>query len=259
MSARTRLALWSFWEYASFVINSIVFLLIGMEVRIADLLHGWAATLLAIVAVLLGRSLSVYALTPISNLFAEKISVRWQHILVWGGLHGSLSLALALSLASDFPYRQQILALTFGVVAFSIVVQGLTIKPLLRLLQISTRKEDEYGVARVQQIAISAACDDLEELFRTHGISRPVHQKLRYELDAQLGSVTTEIAEMYSKDEARAAAEIQEARTRLLAVKKSSIERAVHDGLIMMQSAAKLIDAADREFVDATRKVEETS
>lgn len=102
------------------------------------------------------------------------------------------------------------------------------------------------GVARVQQIAISAACNDLEELFRTHGISRSVSQKLRHELDAPLGSVTMEITEIYSKDAARTAAEIQVARTRLLAVKKSSIERSVHDGLITMQTA-------DREFVNAGR------
>jgi len=134
MSARTRLALWSFWEYASFLINSLVFLLIGMEVHLGDLLRQWHATLLGVAGVLLGRALSVYGLTPVSNLLTKKISFRWQYVLVWGGLHGSLSLALALSLQRSFPYRDQILQLTFGVVAFSIIVQGLTIKPLLRLL-----------------------------------------------------------------------------------------------------------------------------
>jgi CPA1 family monovalent cation:H+ antiporter len=78
--------------------------------------------------------LSVYLLVPLSNRFAEKIPLRWQHVAVWGGLRGALALALALSLTAAFPYREQILNLTFGVVIFSILVQGLTLKPLLKLL-----------------------------------------------------------------------------------------------------------------------------
>ena len=139
MSPRTKMSLMSFWDYAAFVINSLLFLLIGMQVRIGDLVRGWRAALLAIGAVLLGRALSVYGLTPLSNLVSDRIPLRWQHILVWGGLRGALALALALSLDPMFPYRADLLAWTFGVVAFSLIVQGLTIKPLLRVLGISTR------------------------------------------------------------------------------------------------------------------------
>lgn len=136
MSADTRTALVSFWEYTSFVMNSLVFLLIGLEVRVDQLAHTWKPVLFAIAAVLLGRIISVYLLVPLSNLFREKVPFRWQHLIVWGGLRGSLALALALSLESAFPYRDRILDLTFGVVIFSILVQGLTIKPLMRILKI---------------------------------------------------------------------------------------------------------------------------
>ena len=137
MSARTRTAMYSFWEYISFVMNSLVFLLIGLEIQLGKLLQSWASVLMAIGAVLLGRALAVYLLVPLSNRFAERIPIRWQHVAVWGGLRGALALALALSLSSAFPYREQILNLTFGVVIFSILVQGLTIKPLLRLLKLA--------------------------------------------------------------------------------------------------------------------------
>jgi CPA1 family monovalent cation:H+ antiporter len=133
MSARTRTALESFWEYVAFVMNSLVFLLIGLEVRIDSLAHAWGPVFFAILAVLVGRSLSVYLLVPVSNVFAERIPFRWQHIIVWGGLRGALALALALSLENTFPYRNQLLDLTFGVVIFSILIQGLTMKPLLRI------------------------------------------------------------------------------------------------------------------------------
>jgi len=58
-------------------------------------------------------------------------------VVVWGGLRGALTLALSLSLPATFPYREQILDLPFGVVIFSIVVQGLTIKPLLKLQKLA--------------------------------------------------------------------------------------------------------------------------
>jgi monovalent cation:H+ antiporter, CPA1 family len=137
MSAGTRTAMQSFWEYISFVMNSLVFLLIGLEIHVRELLRNWTLMALAVGAVLVGRVLSVYLFVPLSNRFAEEIPFRWQLVVVWGGLRGALALALALSLPSTFPYRDQILDLTFGVVIFSIVVQGLTIKPLLRLLKLA--------------------------------------------------------------------------------------------------------------------------
>ncbi|HEY4961686.1 MAG TPA: sodium:proton antiporter [Terriglobales bacterium] len=137
MSARTRTAMQSFWEYISFVMNSLVFLLIGLEIHVRELLQNWTSVVFAIGAVLLGRVLSVYLLVPLSNRFAENIPLRWQHVAVWGGLRGALALALALSLNSAFPYREQILNLTYGVVIFSILVQGLTIKVLLKFLKLA--------------------------------------------------------------------------------------------------------------------------
>lgn len=134
MSPRTRAAVWAFWDYASFVINSLLFLLIGMQVRVSDLAHAWAATLIAIGAVLLGRALSIYSLAPLSNLFTIKVPARWQHLLVWGGLRGGLALALVLSLPEGFPYRSSFTVWTFGVVSFSIIIQGLTLKPLISAL-----------------------------------------------------------------------------------------------------------------------------
>jgi monovalent cation:H+ antiporter, CPA1 family len=140
MSARTRTVLESFWEYIAFVMNSLVFLLIGLEVHIDALAHAWRPVLLAIAAVLIGRSLSVYLLVPVSNFFAEKVPIRWQHVMVWGGLRGALALALALSLDNTFPYRDRVLDLTFGVVVFSILVQVLTMKPLLRALGLADER-----------------------------------------------------------------------------------------------------------------------
>jgi CPA1 family monovalent cation:H+ antiporter len=248
MAPRTRLALWSFWGYASFVINSVVFLLIGLRVHIAELLHAWPATLLGIGAVILGRIVSVYGLTAISNLLTEKIPVRWQHVMVCGGMRGALSLALVLSLGREFPHREQILAMTFGVVAFTLVVQGLTIKPLLRVLGLGTSEEGDYERARVRKIAVSSALAELGELLQNHLISAPVYERLRRELETRLQGADAEIDEIYAKDEARLGDEVRMAKARLVAAEKSSIEQAFHDGLISSQTAMKMIDAADQQL-----------
>lgn len=148
MGPQTRTALESFWGYLAFAMNSLVFLLIGLEVHFDALARSWHAVLISIVAVLMGRSLSVYLLTPVSNLWAQRIPLAWQHVIVWGGLRGALALALALSLDSKFPDRGVVLDTTFGVVIFSILVQGMTVKPLLRVLRLAN------GVSETEPAAV---------------------------------------------------------------------------------------------------------
>jgi Na+:H+ antiporter len=256
MTPRTRIALWSFWEYFSFLVNSLLFLLIGLEVHVAEFLHAWRPTLLAVGAVLLGRVLSVYGLIPISNFFSFRIPLRWQHILVAGGIRGALALALALSLETTFPYRQQILAMTFGVVAVTIVFQGLSIKPLLRALGMTEVREDAYEIARVQQIAAASARSELDELMRTHVISIPAYNVLREQLDEQLEKAKTQVDEIYGKDASRIFPEIRMARMRLIAAERSSMEEAVHNGLISQVNANKMIETADEELDKLTQKDE---
>jgi len=89
----------------------------------------------AIVTVLLGRALAIY---PLSALFAKSshhIKASHQHVLFWGGLRGALALALALGLPNELPERHLVVTVAFGVVAFSLFVQGLTITPLLKWLK----------------------------------------------------------------------------------------------------------------------------
>ncbi|PPD06211.1 MAG: sodium:proton exchanger, partial [Methylocystis sp.] len=125
----------SFWDFAAFLANSVVFLLIGADVAAIPFGDVGATPLvLAIATVLAARAVTVY---PLSSLFFAsrwKISWREQHVLWWGGLRGALALALALSLSDDLPLRDEIVATTFAVVGFSIVVQGLTMPLLLRAL-----------------------------------------------------------------------------------------------------------------------------
>lgn len=248
MSWRTRIALWSFWEYASFLINSILFLLIGLQVRLGVLLRIWPAAALSIAAVLVARVLTVYGLVPISNLFSPKIPMRWQHIMVWGGMRGALSLALVLSIGSNFPYRDQLLSLTFGIVAFTIVAQGITLKPLIRLLGIGKSSDDEYSQSRVRQVAIASAIAELENIAGKQLISRPVHQLLRRDLDARLESENTAIESILGSNQDRLSDEFRLARAQLINAEKGAIEQAMYDGWVSANTASRLLEEAERNL-----------
>jgi Na+:H+ antiporter len=248
MSPRTRVALWSFWEYASFVINSLVFLLIGLEVNIATFAHAGQAVAIAVGAALLGRILSVYGLVPISNLFALRVPSRWQHVLVGGGMRGALSLALALSLSLSFPYRSEILLMTFAVVGFTIVFQGLTIKPLLRFLGLAREEEEQYQRVRGERIAISSARGELDRLYQSNAISEPVYDELRKDLDTRADQVRQEITGFYAKDQSRLAGELRDTRIHLITAEKSGIEQAVHDGLLSAPNGTRMIEMADKRI-----------
>jgi CPA1 family monovalent cation:H+ antiporter len=122
-----------FWEFAAFIANSLVFLLIGLRAAAIPFASVGAKTLVvANLLVLIGRALTVY---PLCLLFARsrwRIRLGEQHVLWWGGLRGALALALALALPAQMPYRDAIVIAAFGVVTFSVIVQGVTMRALLR-------------------------------------------------------------------------------------------------------------------------------
>ena len=124
------------WEFGAFIANSLIFLLIGLRVAAIPLTSvGEKAVLLAIGLGLAGRALAVYPVCLCFRFSTWAIPIREQHVLWWGGLRGALALALALALPPSFPLYNEILATAFGVVVFSVVVQGLTMPWLMRKLK----------------------------------------------------------------------------------------------------------------------------
>jgi CPA1 family monovalent cation:H+ antiporter len=121
------------WEFFAYLLTAVVFLLIGLAIPPARLLDSIVPIGWAIVAILVGRAVVVYALLggasrlAIRPGLAERLPVGWLHVIFWAGLRGAVAVAMALSLPADLPDRALLQEITFGVVLFTLLVQGTTV------------------------------------------------------------------------------------------------------------------------------------
>jgi CPA1 family monovalent cation:H+ antiporter len=133
MQPATRAAVDSFWSYAAFLLNSVVFLLIGAQVRLLTLTHYLPEILIGWLAINVSRAGIVYAKYAVMRRAGSSdFPAAWAPVLSWGGLRGGLSMVLALALPPSFVHREMILHTTYGVVLLTLLVQAVTMKPLLR-------------------------------------------------------------------------------------------------------------------------------
>ncbi len=249
MSPTVKIAIVSFWEYAAFVVNSIIFLLIGMEVRLSQLLHYRMHILIAWVAVVLARAIAINLLFPFINRSFHGLPWRWSPVLVWGGLRGSLSMALALSLSRDMPHREMILSMTFGVVILSILGQGMSMKPLLRALKmLKPSDQSEYEELRVRIKTAHQAMDELENLYQSKSVSTAVYEKLKKEYQARIYTNEGSLIELQQDDKVLHAEEEQTTRLHLWAVEKDKIREAFLIGTISEPVFKKLIGKVDAKI-----------
>jgi CPA1 family monovalent cation:H+ antiporter len=137
MSARTQEALDTVWEFLAFLLTALVFLLVGLVISVPQLLDALPAILWAVVAIAVGRAISVYLLVGgtsrvISDRYHPAVPIAWLHVMFWAGLRGAVAVAMALSLPADFPQRDLLREITFGVVLFTLLVQGTTTELVIR-------------------------------------------------------------------------------------------------------------------------------
>ena len=118
-----------FWERAAFAANSVLFVFVGAAIDLKLLISVWPAAAWGVVAVLAARVATVYGLLPLSAAAGRPIPRPWQHVIALGGMRGALSMALVQSLPENFQARTQLIAMVYSVVLFTLVVQGLSLRP----------------------------------------------------------------------------------------------------------------------------------
>jgi CPA1 family monovalent cation:H+ antiporter len=137
MSKGTREALDTVWEFIAFQLTALVFLLVGLSISLPSLVGALPMIAWAVAGILAGRALVVYVLVGgtsrvITDRYHRAIPIAWLNVMFWAGLRGAVTVAMALSLPLDFPMRDVLQETAFGVVLFTLLVQGTTIGRLIR-------------------------------------------------------------------------------------------------------------------------------
>jgi Na+:H+ antiporter len=121
------------WEFFAYLLTAVVFLLVGLAIPPARLVDSIGPISWGIVGILVGRALVVYLLLGGASRLALRpglatpVATGWLHVLFWSGLRGAVAVAMALSLPADIPQRALLQEITFGVVLFTLLVQGTTV------------------------------------------------------------------------------------------------------------------------------------
>ncbi len=179
MAPSTRMSLINFWSFLAFAVNSFLFILVGMSVSLQGI---WDNALLITASVLLlwfARALMIFLIGKIANHKKKELPKTWQVTMWWGGLRGAIPIAMALSIPAfldnggDFPYIEEIKAATFGVVLATLLIQGLTLRPLLKKLGFygSTKKEAEQEQKEMAAL-VKDTMDELSTLMDDGELTR---------------------------------------------------------------------------------------
>jgi CPA1 family monovalent cation:H+ antiporter len=224
LSPAGRVAVGTFWEYLAFALNSIVFLLIGFQVKIAGLLAAWKPILVTYLVVTLARTLVTYALAAMLPS-RERLPARWTAVLAWSGLRGGLAMVLALSLPDTLAQHNFIVTLTFGVVILSILLQGSTVAPLLRWLGITRPHQlrSAFEQARAEIMAARSALEELEHMSTVHVIAPTVHAAMARDYAQRVATAEERLRGLHLEGERLPAEELGRARRHLLNIERDYI------------------------------------
>jgi len=244
MSPTTRIVVLNFWEYAAYLANSAVFLLIGLQMDLPALINSWQTILWAIGAVLVSRAVVIYLF---SNL-GRKIPFSWRHVLFWGGLRGGIALALAISLPLDIePYRETIILMAFGVVLFSIVGQGYSMDRLLLRLKVLIRSDEqlEYESRQARALATRAGYEHVQKLSEDGLVSLHTWETLQPILKQRMDALTAAIQETLRDFPDLEAQELLTTRREMLRAQRGMLATLRRNGVVSERTYEELVAEVD--------------
>ena len=244
MSPTTRIVVFNLWEYFGFLANSFIFLIIGLQIDLPKMLAFWPRIGVAILAVLAARSVAVYGLAWIG----KDIPFKWQHAWNWGGMRGAISLALALSLPAALgPARGELQVMAFGVVVFTLLVQGFTMGPLVKSLRLTERSpmQAEYERRHARAFAVRSAYDHLARMRREGLLSDHSWEVLSPILQQHSLALVEAVKEIMKADPSVEAEEMDTARRESLRAQRSALSGLLKDGVIMEETYSQLVSEVD--------------
>jgi len=249
MSPSSRILVFNFWDIAAYLANSVVFLLIGLQINLRGLVSDWQVILWAIGAILVVRAVGVYGLLG----FRKDITLRFKNVLYWGGLRGAISLALALSLpASLGAARDDIQAMAFGAVLFTLLVQGLTMKPLINKMNLIQRSEahEEYKRRHARAVLARSSYDRLQTMHEEGLLSSHLWERLSKPLKQHAQALSKAVEEALHADPALEIEEMDAALRDVLHTQRNALNALLRDGIISEDTFSQLAGEVDSALTD---------
>ncbi len=248
MNPRTRIIVSEFWEFLAFFVNSIVFLLIGDQIRFHILGQNLGIVAITLLTMVATRAIAIYGLSAFSNRFSEsKVPLTEQSVLLWGGLRGSVSIALALSVPVILPDREEIIATVFGVVLFTLLVQGLTIKPLLEWLNLLGDQplQQQLTEANARLAALKRVLQHLSQAMERPIIEPEFYRYQETLIQGEIGRLEEEINTLQDEHPDLRTFAAEQFRLELLAIEADTYAELVRAGQLNRELAPFLQDFSE--------------
>ncbi|OLP19054.1 sodium:proton antiporter [Leptolyngbya sp. 'hensonii'] len=257
VSASSRITLLSFWEYAGFGVNTLIFLLIGLEIDLTSLWRSLPAILLAVLAYQVGRVLTVYPLSFSLGRFDRPIPLPWQHVLFLGNIKGSLSMALALGIPATVMGRGELVTLVFGSVLLSLVFQGLSLPWAVRRLQVTSQSESRQQIEELQAqlITAKAAQDELETLLKSGILPRTVYEELRSTYQVRIAAAEKTLRDLFNRRASdmtlaeRKGTQLDAIRRYLLLAEKGALNEALRKRILTEEIVRERVQTIDSQLL----------
>jgi CPA1 family monovalent cation:H+ antiporter len=257
LSASSKITLFNFWEYADFCVNTFIFLLIGLEVNPLLLWKIIPLILVAIFAYQMGRILSVYPLLALSNRFDLPIPLKWQHVLFFGNIKGSLSMVLALSLPASIPGRSDLIALVYGAVLVSLVGQALSLPWVVKKLKIASVSQSRQHIEALesQLIAAKAAQNELATLQSQGILSKAVYEEMRATYQVQVAEAENQLRDLHNRrvdprlNNWGRTSKLNAVKRRLLMVERGALNEALRKRIISEAVITPQLRAIDDQLM----------
>jgi len=249
MSPTTRVALDSFWEYIGFLGNSMIFLLMGMRIAAPDLWDNLPAVGLVIATVIASRCVIVLAVSGVLRALGWGWPWRWTPVVIWGGLRGAVSLALALSLPRSLDDRDWIQVMTFGVVLISLIGQGLTMPPLLARLGFRSEEPDEYERHAARLQAFARAKETIERERRSGVMLPDVADQVSAEYEQAIEKEREQLHLLGAQPGVVRERQIVQAQRQALLVQRDTFTRLGREGQLSADAQRDLIADVDARLI----------
>ncbi len=238
-SPTTKLVLDNFWAFLAYVVNSLVFLLIGLRIDLTRFGDYIVPVVVAVLAILISRAGVVYGLTALHRALGARypVPMNYRHVMYWGGLRGAISLALALSLTAGnvgAEIAAELQYMTFGVVLFTLLVQGLSIETLIARLGMSEKPAQRLEQQRKQArlYASHAGKRELERLRDDGIVVGDVFRAMSSVYDAQIDQRAAALREHLGDWQELEQEMVLQARADVLRAERTAVADAARRGLI---------------------------